>query len=347
MSWALRGVALIYSLKKYFEKIEILKSTEHLKSEDRVRLSEARLKYAIYMYFDCKRRNDFREANEYLAVPESYMSHCQNAVLISKVIRFQAISQKESGNRKRFFDILLKGVSEFPQNQYLLAVYNANLAAEWLLEDPDKALTIVDEQALPAAKSIDEYLHLWICNDRLIYGIRSERFNNKQVLDAYQKIVTKAEHLCSITDKARAENTYGAFCYKYSNDKRAACEHFKNAVYMICKHECNSIMAYFVGNYIQMLPRTEKEEFDFIADMLLNWYKENINYVIEKTNDPAIPNKDNKIIMSLYSFADTLRKRNDQRYRFLIKIKGLSNIFEKNITMNQSFFIREIPIILF
>ena len=337
---------LVNEIMCYFKDFEAVGDFECLQDNEKSILSEARLKYALYLYFDHKRKNKFQQAYNSIIIPKEYMSHCQNPILISKIIRFQAICKKELGDKKEFFNMLSKGVTEFPQNKYLLAVYNANLAAEKSLENPIDALRLVDE-ALTAAKSADKYLHLWLSNDRLIYEILADKYNSEQVLQTYENIIYKADRLCSVTDRARANNTYGAFCLKNNTGRSASYEFFKNAIYTINKYEKNNIMAYFAVNYMQTLPTDAYEEFDAVAEMLLNWCINNIDTIVKKIKDPAISNKNNKIIMTLYSFADVLKKRNDQRYQLLIKIDGISEIFTDKIAMNPLFYIQKIPIILF
>ena len=69
-------------------------------------VSNARIKYVIYLYFNSTHKNNFKQANSDLDIPNKYLLHCDDPILISKLIRFQAICQKEMGNREKFFEIL-------------------------------------------------------------------------------------------------------------------------------------------------------------------------------------------------------------------------------------------------
>lgn len=335
-------------LQTYFQEIEELENFEKLKPIEKNCVSEARIKYALYLYFVNKRKNNFKQAFNCLNVPDEYLLNCKNHVLISKIIRFKAICQKEMGDRNNFFKTLFTATNKYPDNKYLLSVYNANLAAYKSLEDsPIKAFEIVNEIAMPAAKLTDEHLHLWLMNDKLIYGIQAKKYNDIQVEKDYNSIMSKAEYLCSMTDKARAYNSYGAFCLQSTGDNNMACKNFKNALFIISKYETNNIMIYFAINYLQMIRSDECEEFNNVSELIFNWCKNNSEYIINKIKDPFIQPGNNKLILALYSFADLLKTRNDPKYQMLIKMEGISDIFKNRTSMNKLFYINGIPIILF
>ena len=128
------------------------------------------------------------------------------------------------------------------------SVYYANLAADINKKTYREAFDIIENIALPSAKVTDKYLHLWLLNDRLIYGIQTGKLTEKEICDAYNSIMFISEHLCSETDKARVNNTFGAFHLKYNKDAETACKYFKNSVYLISKYENNNIMFYFAVN---------------------------------------------------------------------------------------------------
>lgn len=96
-----------------------------------------------------------------------------------------------------------------------------------------------------------------------------------------------------------------------------------------------------------MIPTTQKEEFEYIADILITWCQNNIKYIINKINDPSTLPQNNKLIMALYSLENALNKRKDYRYKLVAEMSGLSDIFANKIPMSETFYIRNIPIILF
>jgi len=51
--------------------------------------------------------------------------------------------------------------------------------------------------------------------------------------------------------------------------------------------------------------------------------------------------------MALYSLENALNKRKDYRYKLVAEMSGLSDIFANKIPMSETFYIRNIPIILF
>lgn len=344
----LNFIELENELQLFFEELDILDEFENLNPSEKHSVSIARIKYALYLYFTNKRKNEFKGAYDSLNIPQEYLLNCSNEILISKIIRFKAICQKEMGDRDSFFKILYTATKDYPNNKYLLSVYNANLAAYKNLEiSPTKAFEIIDDIALPSAETVDQYLHLWLMNDRLIYGIQAKKYNNDQVEKICASIMCKADYLCSVTDKARAYNTYGAFCLQANKDIKAARMSFKNALFIISKYESNNIMIYFAINYLQLLYPEEKQEFNMVSELIFNWCVNNNEYIANKLKDPFILPGNNKLIVALYSFMDLLKKRKDIKYDMLIKIRCISDLIENRISINQLFYINGKPIILF
>lgn len=134
-----------------------------------------------------------------LEINEKYFMHCENKKIVSQLIRFQAICQKELGDRKRFLQIL-------------------------------------------------------------------------------------------------------------ENSVKKASDYFKNATYRLLNYEKNNILIYFSVNYLQTLPKTEKDEFAVISGIIFEWCIQNLDYIQKKILDKATPKKYNKIIMAIYSFSSILKK---------------------------------------
>lgn len=333
--------------KEYFEETDIFHLYDKFDDTMKTTVSNARIKYVIYLYFNSTHKNNFKQANSDLDIPNKYLLHCDDPILISKLIRFQAICQKEMGNREKFFEILRDGVMRFSHNKYLAAVYSANIVAAMNHSNPQKAVDIIDKEALPAAHATDKQLELWILNDKLINSLFIRHYDEELFENDYRSVIFMSERLCSIKDQARAENTYGAFQLKMHNNRSLACEYFKSAFYLICRYVNNFIAFYFGVNYISMIPTTQKEEFEYIADILITWCQNNIKYIINKINDPSTLPQNNKLIMALYSLENALNKRKDYRYKLVAEMSGLSDIFANKIPMSETFYIRNIPIILF
>lgn len=338
---------IVNELNFYFKNFEEFDNVKSLNQYNKRSISEARIKYALYLYFTYKRKNKFKEAYDCLKISDSYLSNCDDTVLISKIIRFRANCQKEMGDRNEFFNTLLNGVRNFPNNKYLTAVYNANLAANINLEKANESFNIINNIALSAAEASDKYLHLWLMNDKLIYGIQAKLLDENQVLKLHASITNRAEHLCSITDKARAYNTLGAFYIQAYDNYEAACACFKNALFLMSKHEHNNIMIYFAVNYLQFISKDEQEEFNNVCDLIFDWCKNNKEYIINKIKDSYVLPQNNKQILTLYSYMDILEKRKDHRYKMLLEIAEISDVIKNRISMNPSFYIKGIPIILF
>ena len=335
-------------LEEYFCFLEATYAFNELSVKEKSIISTSRIKYALFNYFRYKRDGKFQKANDTLHLPEYYINNCNDEIILMKLIRFRAICRKELGDKEGFYNILLEGVSKYPYNDYLKSVYYANLAADINKKTYREAFDIIENIALPSAKVTDKYLHLWLLNDRLIYGIQTGKLTEKEICDAYNSIMFISEHLCSETDKARVNNTFGAFHLKYNKDAETACKYFKNSVYLISKYENNNIMFYFAVNYLQIIPKESKDEFNEISVMLMKWCAKNIEYISKKIAELSQKERSgSKIIMAFYSFADVLKLRNISQYNILFQMKELKDILSNRVVMNNTFYFDEIPIILF
>jgi hypothetical protein len=164
----------------------------------------------------------------------------------------------------------------------------------------------------------------------------------------YNIILSCAERLCAMTDKARAYNTYGAFLLTQKASKINICESFKKAFYEISQYETNDIMFYFGVNYIRFMPHTDKDEFNKTSSILLKWCRLNAESIKKKTDDFSIFDKSkSRLIMALYSFSDTLKKREVNQYNHLGEIEHLSQLLTNRISMSKSFYFGNEPIVLF
>lgn len=320
--------------------------------ETKARLSEIRIKYALWSYFVNKRKNDYKSALDVLRGLEIYMNHCPNRILVSKLIRFRAISCKELGNKAEFFNILENGVKTFPNDSYLSATLFANRAASSDKINPEEAYNIIVEEALPAVtKSNEKYLHLWLLNDKLIYAIEASMIRENTEFDfegEYNIISDWAERLCAKTDKARANNSRGAFLLLNNAPNDVICACFREAFYGICKYEANVIMFYFGVNYLSFLPPCDEDEFSKISGMLLQWCANNAEEIKAKTEVLTVNDKStNKLIMAIYSFSEVLEKRDRTQYNVLIKINHLAQLFSDRVKMSCFFYIKNRTIILF
>lgn len=335
-------------LDEYFYSLENTQNFDELSQKEKAIIANSRIKYALYNYFKYKREGNFQKANDTLYLPEYYTNSCDSEILLMKLLRFRAICQKELGSKDGFFNILSEGVSKYPHNNYLKAVYYANLSADINKKTYREAFDIIENIALPAAKLTDKYLHLWLLNDRLIYGIQTGKLTSKEICDAYNSIIFKSEHLCSETDKARANNTFGAFHLKYNKDVKTARKYFKNSVYLISKCENNNIMFYFTVNYLQMISIENMDEFNEISVTLMKWCSQNTGYISKKVAELSEKEKSgSKIIMALYSFADVLKRKNISQYNILVQMENLQDVFSNRVIMNNAFYFDETPIILF
>ena len=306
-------------------------------------LCDAKLKYSIFLYFNYKRNNKMKKAQEILLDALKYVKHSKDPLLISKTIRFTAISYKENGDRKSFLKILRDGMKENADNLYLVASYYANIASKICYSNPKIAYSIVKNTAVPAAIKTDAYLHLWLLNDLLIYNF----YNKLQTYEEYQKecmtieIITK--RLNSLTDTARIHNTWGCICL-YFGDYKEAKKQLSLAVYSIWHHEPNNILFYFTSNYLQLVEDIEEEK--EIIDFMYQWINDNLKYIKDKILDKECKPTKNKMSVAINSFLKHLQLRSDYRYNTLyntINKIGINTLNE----IDKSFLIKGKNIILF
>lgn len=300
--------------------------------DDNQRSITAFIKYHIYLYFKCKRNNDFAAAMLNISKCEQYLKYCHEKILIGKVIRFIAIGIKENGDKKQFFDFLKANNKRYSDNEYIIATYKANKAARICYQDSKKALDLLKTIDYEKLNSIDRYIVLWLFNDKLIYSYYANQEISK-LNDLFAKIVNKATKLNATTDIARAYNTMGVICYK--NDDIEAKEYFKKAVYKIIHYEINNILFYFAINYLQMLEQSDSE-FDRIVNILFDWCIKNSDYINSKIIDTNTSLSDNKLFVSIKTFLNLLDNKDD-RLLLLLKNAVFLSIYNNNTMPNIRF----------
>lgn len=189
-----------------------------------------------------------------------------------KILRYQALSYKSTGDRKKYNEILQSIYTMYKENSYAQLIYWANQAAPFYVKDPKKALECLKKCNLE--KFLKDYsqeikLYLWVKND---LGIASFYNGDLTTAEKISKdVLEKSIRLKYSENIARVHNLLGAIALSEKKITLAAKEFFK--AFTTCIDVNGESFVHFTVNYIIVTEKYDEKLVMLVANYLRSNHK--------------------------------------------------------------------------
>lgn len=294
----------------------------------------------IYEYLLFSKTSSFEKEKELLTkcIEQEWFTYVCDLKKI-KILRYQALSFKSNGERKKYNKILQNIYTMYKGNAYAQLIYWANQAAPFYVNCPQKALECLKKCNLD--KFLKDYskeikLYLWVKNDLGIVSFYNGDLTRAEKISS--DVLEKSMRLKYSENIARGHNLLGAIALSKNNITLAEEEFFKAFTNCIDVNEESFI--HFTVNYIVVTEKNDKKLVRLVANYLRSNHKR-LTRIFETQNLNTC-----RWFVTLYAFYHEIKQWNSSLSNEM-KVLFSPWLTETSLSLLEKYYINKKLIVLF
>lgn len=294
----------------------------------------------IYEYHYFRNTSSFEKEKELLTkcTQKEWFLHVCDLKKV-KILRYQALSYKSTGDRKKYNEILQSIYTMYKEDSYAQLIYWANQAAPFYVMDPKRALECLKNCNLE--KFLKDYsqeikLYLWVKNDLGIASFYNGDLTTSEKIS--KDVLEKSIRLKYSENIARVHNLLGAIALSEKKITLAVKEFFK--AFTTCIDVNAESFVHFTVNYIIVAEEYDEKLVMLVANYLRSNHKRLIRIFESQKLDTC------RWFVTLYAFCHELKQWNPSLCN---EMKSLFSpwLSETSVSLLAKYYINEKLIVLF